>query len=112
MSTEKAFEGVGQTWRADFGSDGPWGLFVNDITFDSDTDLSFVVAEGGFAGSTDSMPYTHHEIRDGVHILQWHEPKSGAYVTQISDWTNGTVVASIVAGDQFVRMLGTFTRLS
>src|SRR5215467_12158741 len=108
--TTEALPGVGQTWLADF-PEGPWGHFAAELTFDSATYLSFVVTEGpdGFKGLEDAMDYATIQVRPGLFVVRWHEPKSGAYVTHIQDWAAGTVVASIVLDQQFVALNGTLT---
>jgi hypothetical protein len=102
---------IGQTWLADFGQDTPFGAFAAKITFTSPTVASFVVTDGPLAGSTDTVQYTSTRVRPGLFVVRWHEPKSGANVTHIEDYTHHTVVSSVVAGELTAELDGTFTRV-
>lgn len=110
VQTKARVPSVGQSWLADFGEDTPFGPFAAKITFTSADELTFTVTKGAMNGSTDTMSYTATELRPDVFIVRWHEPKSGAYVTHVEDYGNHTVVSSIVNGDQFVEMDGSFTK--
>lgn len=111
MSTEKydVLPGIGQTWLVDFGSDTPFGRLAAELTFETETRLSFVVTEGPFKGATETVDYTTTKVRPGVYIVRWTE--TGGFVTHVQDWDNGTVAASNVSGDQFVLMTGSFTQV-
>ncbi|MEH0578588.1 MULTISPECIES: hypothetical protein [Streptomyces] len=111
VETDAVLPSVGQTWLADFGDDTPFGgPFAAEITFTSATQLNFVVTKGALKGATDSVTYTTTRIRPGLYMVRWHEPKSGANVTHVEDFSQHVVVSSIVAGDQFVQMEGSLTR--
>lgn len=101
---------VGQTWLADFGDHTIFGAFAAKITFTSTTQANLLVTKGPLAGSTDTVTYTATQVRPGLYVVRWHEPKSGAYVTHVEDYFHHTVVASNLFGDQFVELDGTFTR--
>ena len=111
VKTDAVLPSVGQTWRVDFGDETAFGPFAADITFTSATQLSFVVTKGALKGATDTVTYTTTRIRPGLYMVRWHEPKSGAYVTHVEDYSRHTVVSSIVAGTQFVQMDGSLIRV-
>ncbi|MEI9938818.1 MAG: hypothetical protein WDO69_16485 [Pseudomonadota bacterium] len=58
MKANASVPGIGQTWRVDFGSDGPWGRFFDDVTFESQTELSLVAARGDADGDRFDASYT------------------------------------------------------
>ena len=111
VETDAVLPSVGQTWLADFGDHTAFGPFAAEITFTSATQLSFVITKGALQGATDTVTYTTTRIRPGLYLLRWHEPKSGAYVTHVEDYSHYSVVSSIVAGTQFVQMDGSLTRV-
>jgi hypothetical protein len=102
---------IGQSWLADFGQKTALGPFAAKITFTSATEATFVVTKGGLAGSTDTVQYTSTRVRPGLFVVRWHEPKSGADVTQVEDYARHTVVSSIVAGSVTAELDGTFTQV-
>ena len=57
------------------------------------------------------MDYTTTQVRPGLFLVRWHENKTGAFVSHVQDWDEGTVTTSIVLGDDFVLMSGTFTKV-
>ncbi|HTA88625.1 MAG TPA: hypothetical protein VK745_03590 [Polyangiaceae bacterium] len=113
MKPNATVPGIGQTWRADFGSDGPWGRFVVDLTFESQTELSLVAARGDADGDRFDASYTTVEAGPGLFIVRWKEDSVGTCVTQFQDWNTGHVLASVVTKQgEFVQLLGSFVRRS
>lgn len=102
---------VGQTWLADLGPDTPLGHFTVEITFDTETQVSFLVTGGAIEGRHETMEYTTTKVRDGLHVVRWTEHDSGDHVTHIEDYTNGACMASSVIGGEFVQLHGTWTRV-
>jgi hypothetical protein len=41
-------------------------------------------------------------------VVRWTETKSGAAVTHVEDWREGTVLSSFALGDQSGQMTGTW----
>lgn len=111
MDNTAALPSVGQTWLADLGPDTPLGHFTVEITFASETQVSFLVTGGTIKGRTETMPYTTTKLRDGLHVVRWTEPDAGDHVTHIEDYANGTCMASSVIGGEFVQLHGTWTRV-
>lgn len=111
METKATLSSVGQTWLADLGPDTPLGHFTVEITFDSPTQVSFLVTGGAIKGRTQTMDYTTVKLRDGLYVVRWTEPDSGDHVTHIEDYTEGTCMASSVIGGEFVQLGGTWTRV-
>lgn len=102
---------VGQSWVADFGDETPFGgPFGAKITYTSSTELTITVTKGSLKGSTDTVTYTTTRLRPGQYMLRRHELKSGAYVTHVEDFAHHTVSSSIVFGDQFMELEGSFTQ--
>lgn len=87
------------------------GHFTVEITFETDTQVSFVVTGGAIKGRTATMDYTTTEVRDGLYIVRWTEQDGPDYVTHIEDYTNGTCMASSVIGGNFVQLHGTWTKV-
>ncbi|HEX3597506.1 MAG TPA: hypothetical protein VHU80_20500 [Polyangiaceae bacterium] len=104
--------GIGETWLADLGSDGPWGRFAVEMTFETRDRLRIRTTEGEQKGYTDSMPYTTSRVRPGLYVVRWKEPKTGTRVTQIEDWDEGTVVVSVATRNEFALMHGTFHKVN
>lgn len=111
MDTTATLPSVGQTWLADLGPDTPLGHFTVEITFDSETQVTFHVTSGAIAGRTETMPYTTTKVRDGLYVVRWSEPGAGDHVTHIEDYDAGTCMASSVVGGQFIQLTGTCTRV-
>ena len=111
MDSSATLPSVGQTWLADVGPDTPLGHFTVEITFDTDTRMSFVVTGGALEGRTESMDHTATKVRDDLYVVRWSEPEAGDHVTHIEDYTNGACMASSVIGGEFVRLHGTWTRV-
>jgi hypothetical protein len=111
VETDAVLPSVGHTWLADFGDHTAFGPFAAKITFTSATQLSFVITKGALKGATDTVTYTTTRIRPGLYLVRWREPKSGAYVTHVEDYSHHAVVSSVVAGTQFVQMDGSLTRV-
>ncbi|MER5435898.1 hypothetical protein [Streptomyces sp. NPDC002588] len=110
FDTGATIPGVGQTWLAEF-EDTPFGPFAVELTFHSGTSLSYLVSSGAAKGNGETMDYTTAELRDGLYVLCWEEPESGAKVTHIQDWQNHLVYASSFLQGQFMQISGTWTRL-
>ena len=111
MKPNASVPGIGQTWRADFGSDGRWGRFVVDLTFESQTKLSLVAAQGNGDGERFEASYTTVEAGPGLFVVRWKEDSVGTCVTQFQDWNEGRVLASVVTlKGEFVQLLGSFAR--
>lgn len=111
MDINATLPSVGQTWLADLGTDTPLGHFTVEITFNTETSVTFNVITGTIAGRTETMDYTTTQVRDGLYVVRWTEPDSGDHVTHIEDYTEGACMASSVVGGQFVQLAGTWTRV-
>ena len=111
MNINATLPSVGQTWLSDFGPDTPLGHFSVEITFDTESRVTFTVITGAIAGRTEAMDYTTTQVRDGLYVVRWTEPDSGDHVTHIEDYTEGACLASSVVGGQFVQLAGTWTRV-
>lgn len=111
MDFNATLPSVGQTWLADLGPDTPLGHFTVEITFDTTTQVTFVVTGGAIAGRTQTMDYTTTQLRDGLYVVRWTEPDAGDHVTHIEDYTSGTCMASSVIGGHFVQLGGSWTRV-
>ncbi|WP_043650997.1 MoaF-related domain-containing protein [Cellulosimicrobium cellulans] len=111
MDSNATLPSVGQTWLADLGPDTPLGHFTVEITFETETRVSFHVTGGAIKGRTETMDYTTTQVRDGLYVVRWTEPDSNDHVTHIEDYTNGACMASSVIGGEFVQLHGTWTRV-
>ncbi|PXA67105.1 MoaF-related domain-containing protein [Cryobacterium arcticum] len=111
MNINATLPSVGQTWLADLGPNTPLGHFTVEITFNTETSVTFNVTGGAIAGRTETMDYTTAQVRDGLYVVRWTEPDSGDHVTHIEDYTEGACMASSVIGGEFVQLSGTWTRV-
>lgn len=111
MDTTATHPAVRQTWLADLGPDTPLGHFTVEITFDTETQVTFHVTGGAIAGRTETMPYTTTKVRDGLYVVRWTEADAGDHVTHIEDYDNGTCMASSVVGGEFIQLAGSWTRV-
>jgi hypothetical protein len=78
---------VGESYKFDLGP-----LKVK-FTFDSESQRTFVVEEGGGLapdGHAETVALDLKEIRDGVYLNSWTEA-SGATVTHVEDFANATL---------------------
>ena len=111
MEHNATLPSVGQTWLADLGPNTPMGHFTVEITFETNTRLSFLVTGGAIKGRQETMDYTTTMVRDGLYVVRWTEPESGDHVTHIEDYTEGACMASSVIGGEFIQLHGTWTRV-
>ncbi len=106
---------IGQTWAVDFGVDTPLGAgpFVATIRFDSTSKAVIVVTKGPgtLQGLTQNITYTSTRLRPCQYAITWHEPKTGAYVTQVEDFTARRVYDNILYGTKFFHMTGKLSRV-
>lgn len=99
---------VGHEYRFELG-----GLRVR-YRFDSGTEATFVVEDGaGLAldGHTETVRIDLREIREGVYLNSWTEA-SGATVTHVEDFENGTLYSNITIDGTLHALVGTITRTS
>lgn len=79
------------------------------FTFDSQTQGSFVVEEGGGLapdGHAETVQLDLKKIRDGVYLNSWTEA-SGATVTHVEDFANGTLYSNVTVGGTLYSFVGT-----
>jgi hypothetical protein len=96
---------VGKTYTFDMG----W-LKVR-FTFDSQSQGSFVVEEGGGLtpnGHAETVALDLKEIRDGVYLNSWTEA-SGATVTHVEDFANATLYSNVTVDGTLYNFVGTIT---
>ncbi|MFF4835274.1 hypothetical protein [Streptomyces sp. HUAS ZL42] len=105
METNAILPSVGQTWLAELGP------FAAEITFASESEVSFVLTTGDHKGKTETMDYSATKVRDGLYVVRWVEPVSGDIVTHIQDYTAGTSLASSIVGGEFVQLTGKWSRV-
>lgn len=94
---------IGHSYRFDLGD-----LKVR-FTFDSPTRGSFVVEHGaGLApdGHAETVDLNLHEIREGVYLNSWTEA-SGATVTHLEDFENGTLYSNVTVDGKLYHFTGT-----
>ncbi|MFF4894318.1 MoaF-related domain-containing protein [Micromonospora chersina] len=94
---------MGRSYRFDLGD-----LKVR-FTFDSPTQGSFVVVEGaGLApdGHAETVVLDLREVREGVYLNSWTEA-SGATVTHVEDFVNGTVYSNVTVDGKLYNFVGT-----
>ncbi|MFB8105515.1 MULTISPECIES: hypothetical protein [Streptomyces] len=94
---------VGKSFRFDIGP-----LKV-DFTFDSASQGSFVVEEGGGLapdGHTETVRLDLREIREGLYLNSWTE-SSGATVTHLEDFANATVYSNVTVDGVLHNFVGT-----
>ncbi|MEU6379366.1 MoaF N-terminal domain-containing protein [Streptomyces sp. NPDC046909] len=105
MDTNATLPSVGQTWLAELGP------FNAEITFESESKVSFALTTGDHKGKTETMDYTATKVRDGLYVVRWVEPVSGDVVTHVQDYTAGTSLASSIVSGEFVQLTGKWTRI-
>ncbi|MEU8217211.1 hypothetical protein AB0C47_15690 [Micromonospora taraxaci] len=94
---------TGRSYRFDLGDLKVW------FTFDSPTQGSFIVVQGaGLApdGHAETVALNLQEIREGVYLNSWTEA-SGATVTHLEDFANGTVYSNVTVGGKLYNFVGT-----
>ncbi|MCZ7373536.1 MULTISPECIES: MoaF-related domain-containing protein [Micromonospora] len=94
---------TGRSYRFDLGD-----LKVR-FTFDSPTQGSFIVVQGaGLApdGHAETVALNLQEIREGVYLNSWTEA-SGATVTHLEDFENGTVYSNVTVDGKLYNFVGT-----
>lgn len=99
---------IGKTYAFDMGP-----LKVR-FTFDSQSQGSFVVEEGGGLapdGHAESVTLDLKEIRDGVYLNSWTEA-SGATVTHVEDFVNAKLYSNVTVDGTLYNLVGTITELS
>ena len=101
-STDRDFPAIGKAMRVQFGET------VFRLNFRDPTTMSFVGLAGPFKGVSDTVQYTAVKIRDGVYMVYWHEPGTGANVVHLEDFERGVVFTNIAQPDgSFLNMQGT-----
>lgn len=96
---------VGKSYRFDLGQ-----LKVR-FTFDSLSQGSFVVEEGGGLapdGHAETVTLDLREIRDGVFLNSWTEA-SGATVTHVEDFATATLYSNVTVGGTLYNFVGTIS---
>ncbi|MGO4744904.1 MoaF-related domain-containing protein [Serratia quinivorans] len=93
------FIAVGKVVQVTFGD------FAFKLDFIDDKTMTFIGIGEASQGVTDTVQYTAVEIRSGVYMVYWSEPKSGDNVTHVEDFQRGEVYTNIAGKD------GTFTHL-
>lgn len=96
---------VGKRFTFDLGS-----LKVK-FTFDSPSQGSFVVEEGGGLapdGHAETVAIDLRKIRDGVYLNSWTEA-SGATVTHVEDFANATLYSNVTVDGTLYNLFGTIT---
>ncbi|NEC24410.1 MULTISPECIES: hypothetical protein [Streptomyces] len=94
---------VGKSYRFELGP-----LKVN-FTFDSPSQGSFVVEQGGGLapdGHTETVELDLKEIREGLYLNSWTEA-SGATVTHVEDFANATVYSNVTVDGTLYNFVGT-----
>lgn len=79
------------------------------FTFDSPTQGSFVVSEGGGLapdGHAETVAIDLREIRDGVYLNSWTEA-SGATVTHVEDFAKATLYSNVTVDGTLHNFVGT-----
>lgn len=106
------FPGIGSTYLADFGEEGPWGLFATELTFHDSQRLYVVVVRGGLSGTEDTVDYRATPIAEGIWLVSWQETRK-ITVTQVQDFARQRVVSNITIPDKavtFVQLTGSLIR--
>ncbi|NJQ00540.1 MoaF-related domain-containing protein [Streptomyces zingiberis] len=96
---------VGRSFRFDLGP-----LKVR-FTFDSPSQGSFVVEEGGGLapdGHAETVTLDLKKIRDGVYLNSWTEA-GGATVTHVEDFANATLYSNVTVDGHLYHLAGTIT---
>ncbi|MCK0116434.1 hypothetical protein MWU57_05260 [Isoptericola sp. S6320L] len=96
---------VGNSYRFDLGP-----LKVR-FTFDSSSQGTFVVEEGGGLapdGHTETVTLDLRKIRDGLYLNSWTEA-SGATVTHVEDFANATLYSHVTVDSTLYTFTGTIT---
>lgn len=94
---------VGRSYRFDLGP-----LKVR-FTFDSSSQGSFVVEEGGGLapdGHAETVALDLRRIRDGVYLNSWTEA-TGATVTHVEDFANATLYSNVTVDGTLHNLVGT-----
>ncbi|WP_306367866.1 hypothetical protein [Nocardiopsis sp. CC223A] len=96
---------VGKSYRFDLGP-----LKVK-FTFDSPSQGSFVVEEGGGLtpdGHAETVRLNLKKIREGVYLNSWTEA-GGATVTHVEDFANATLYSNVTVDGTLYNLVGTIT---
>jgi hypothetical protein len=96
---------VGKSYKFDLGP-----LKVK-FTFDSESQGTFVVEEGGGLapdGHAETVALDLKKIRDGVYLNSWTEA-SGATVTHVEDFANATLYSNVTVDGTLYNLVGTIT---
>lgn len=98
---------VGRKFAADLGQ-----LKVR-LTYESDTSMTFEVAQGAGMvadGHTETVSVEIAEIRPRVYLVSWREA-TGATVVHVEDLENSTVHSTVTLDGQLYRLNGTFVEV-
>ncbi|MDT0330590.1 MoaF-related domain-containing protein [Nocardiopsis lambiniae] len=96
---------VGKSYKFDLGP-----LKVR-FTFDSPSQGSFVVEEGGGLapdGHAETVALDLKKIREGVYLNSWTEA-GGATVTHVEDFANATLYSNVTVDGTLYNLVGTIT---
>ncbi|WP_381791459.1 hypothetical protein [Streptomyces niveus] len=96
---------VGKSYKFDLGP-----LKVR-FTFDSQSQGTFVVEEGGGLspdGHTETVKLSLKKIRDGVYLNSWTEA-GGATVTHVEDFAHSTLYSNVTIDGTLYNLVGTIT---
>lgn len=79
-----------------------------DLSFKADGTMSFKDVNGAFGGLEDTVNYTVKPLAEGIFMLYWSEPKSGANVVHIHNFNSNEIYSNISMPDQtFYNLHGT-----
>lgn len=98
---------VGEKYRFDLGQ------LKIDYQFDSETQATFVVVDGGGLapdGHTETVTIDLKQIRDGVFLSSWTEA-SGATISHVEDFENGTLYSNLTMNGTLYNFVGTIEKL-
>ena len=104
MSTPH-FPAVGHVYEANFGS------WVHHLHFESETVMTLSIAEGPFAGTSETVQIAVTPIRPGVFLISWQEADKTT-VIHLEDFENGIVHTNIIKSrGGFIRRSGTLKQV-
>ena len=87
------------------------GLLKVRFTFDSSSQGSFAVEEGGGLapdGHAETVALDLRKIREGDYLNSWTEA-SGATVTHVEDFANATLYSNVTVDGTLYNLVGTIT---
>jgi hypothetical protein len=87
-----------------------YGAFVIRAEVPNDTTLTWTVQAGMAGNPSETCTVQRRAVRPDIFLATWVE-KSGAAVTQVSDFTNMTATSSIVQNGKSTVFVGTIERV-